>query len=163
MAAQLPLETRIVRSFDRYGQQSTPPLLKVLRRRLFGELFGDADTVTATLDPAFEVVMHVGDSSVTLPGTAIAEGVRVQAAAGMLMWTEFDDLVVGGDLIAASGSMLNLDMTDASLRTTPVGLFLRFSGDLMVSEVAFMGASSVADVSAAGMPSVEALRAQLSA
>jgi hypothetical protein len=138
-------------------------LVQTLRRRLLGELFGDADAVTTTLDPAFAVVMHVGDTSITLPGSAIADGVRAQAAAGVLMWTEFDDLVVDGDSIAASGAMVNLDLTEQSLRTTPVGLFLRFSGGLMISEVAFMGASSVADVSAERMPSVETLRTQLNA
>ena len=105
--------------------------------------------------------MHSGGTTVTLPGSMIAEGVAAQAAAGALMWTEFDDFVVDGNTIATSGVMLTLLLIDQSLITTPVGLFLRFSGDRMVSEVAFMGTPETADVSTQEMPSVDALRAAL--
>ena len=133
----------------------------MFRQRLIGELFGDADIVAATFDPAFEVVIHAGETSVTLPGTAIADGVRVQASAGVLMWTEFDDLVTDTDSIAASGAMLNLHLEDRVLTSTPVSLVLRFSGERMLSEVVFMGRTTIADVSADPMPSIDTLRAQL--
>jgi hypothetical protein len=159
VTTETSLEARIVESFDRLRPDS--PSLRVLRRRLIGELFGDADDVAATLDPEFTVVMHSGGSVVTLPGSAIADGVRGQAAAGVLMWTELDDVVIDGDVIAASGAMMNLHLTERTLHCTPIGLFLRFRADLMISEIAFMGASTATDVSADRMPTVEALRARL--
>jgi hypothetical protein len=107
--------------------------MKTLGKRLVGELLGETEYVAATLHPAFEVVMHSGETTVTLPGSVIAEGVAAQAAAGVLMWTEFDDFVVDGDTIATSGVMLILQLTERTLATTPVGLFLRFSGDRMTS------------------------------
>jgi len=55
------------------------------------------------------------------------------------MWTEFHDFVVDGD----------------------VGLFVRFRGDVMMSEVVFMGATQTTDVATQEMPSVDALRAAL--
>jgi hypothetical protein len=135
--------------------------MKTLGKRLVGELLGETEYVAATLDPAFEVVMHSGGTTVTLPSSMIAEGVAAQAAAGVLMWTEFDDFVVDGDTIATSGVMLTLLLTEQTLTTTPVGLFLRFSGVRMTSEVAFMGTSETADLSTKEMPSVDALRAAL--
>ena len=163
MNAEAPLETRIVRSFDRYDHPPAAGLLTIFRRRLIGELFGDPDAILATLDTAFKIVIHVGDASVTLPGTAYADGVGVQATSGMLMWTEFDDLLVDSAAIAAGGALLNLHLEERTLRSSPIGLFLRFSGDRMASQVVFMGAADVTDVSAYAMPSVESLRAQLSA
>jgi hypothetical protein len=100
--------------------------LKALGKRLVGELLGETEYVAATLDPAFEVVMHSGGTTVTLPGNVIAEGVAEQ-----------------------------------TLTSTPVGLFLRFSGDRMTSEVAFMGTPETADLSTQEMRSVDALRAAL--
>jgi hypothetical protein len=135
--------------------------MKALGKRLVGELLGETEYVAATLDPAFEVVMHSGGTTVTLPGTMIAEGVAAQAAADVLMWTEFDEFVVDGDTIATSGVMLTLLLTEQTLTTTPVGLFLRFSGVRMTSEIAFMGTSETADLSTKEMPSVDSLRAAL--
>ncbi len=161
MAAENSLESRILKSFDRYRQPSANASMKALGQRLVGELLGETEYVAAALDPTFEVVMHSGGTTVTLPGSMIAEGVAAQAAAGALMWTEFDDFVVDGDTIATSGVMLTLLLIDQSLITTPVGLFLRFSADRMTSEVAFMGTPETADVSTQEMPSVDALRAAL--
>jgi hypothetical protein len=161
MVAENSLQSRILKSFDRYRQPSASALMKARGKRLVGELLGETEYVAATLDPAFEVVMHSGGTTVTLPGGVIAEGVAAQAAAGALMWTEFDDFVVDGDTIATSGVMLTLLITAQTLTTTPVGLFLRFSGDRMISEVAFMGTSETADLSTQEMPSVGALRAAL--
>jgi hypothetical protein len=135
--------------------------MKALGKRLVGELLGETTYVAATLDPGFEVVMHSGGTTVALPGSVIAEGVAAQAASGVLMWTEFDDFVVDGDTIATSGVMLILQLTERTLATTPVGLFVRFSGDRLTSEVAFMRTSETADVSTQEMPSVDALRAAL--
>jgi hypothetical protein len=161
MSTENPLHSRILKSFDRYNQPSASPSTRALGKRLVGELLGETAYVAATLDPAFEVVMHSGGTTVTLPGSVIAEGVAAQAAAGALMWTEFDDFVVDGDTIATSGAMLTLLLTDQTLTTTPVGLFLRFSGDRMTSEVAFMGTSETAELSMQEMPSIDDLRAAL--
>jgi hypothetical protein len=161
MATENSLQSRILNSFDRYRQPSASASTKALGKRLVGELLGETTYVAATLDPTFEVVMHTGGTTVTLPGSVIAEGVAAQAAAGALMWTEFDDFVVDGDTIATSGVMLTLLLTDQTLTSTPVGLFLRFSGDRMTSEAAFMGPSETAELSTQGMPSVDALRAAL--
>jgi hypothetical protein len=73
------------------------------------------------------------------------------------MWTELDDFVVDVDTIATSGVMLTLQLTERTLAR----LFLRFSGDRMTSEVAFMELSETADLSTQEMPSVDALRAAL--
>jgi hypothetical protein len=43
-----------------------------------GELLGETEYVAATLDPAFEVVMHSGGTTVTLPGSMIAAGVAAR-------------------------------------------------------------------------------------
>lgn len=64
----------------------------MLRVRLLGELFGDADMGAATLAPDFELVMNTGTSTATLAGSAVVQGLGVQSASGVLMWTEFDDL-----------------------------------------------------------------------
>jgi hypothetical protein len=80
MTAETSLESRIVGSFDRFRELPASPSLKSLRKRLVGELFGDTDAVAATFAPAFEVVIHSGESTVTLPGSVIAEGVRGEAA-----------------------------------------------------------------------------------
>jgi hypothetical protein len=82
------LESRILESFDRFLDLPASPSLKSLRQCLVGELFGDAADVAATFDPAFEVLSHGGERSVRIPGSAIAEGVRDRAAAGVLMWTD---------------------------------------------------------------------------
>ncbi len=162
MIAETSLQSRICGSFDLFREQPASRALTALRKRLVGELFGDADDVAATLDPAFEVVMHSGETTVTLPGPAIAEGVRAQAAAGVLMWTELDDLVIDAESIAASGATLTLQLTQGTLSTVPVGLFLRFSGGRMISEVVFIcGSTETTDVSTEEMPSVDALRAHL--
>ncbi|HYO04060.1 MAG TPA: hypothetical protein VET27_20205 [Mycobacterium sp.] len=52
------LEDRIIRSFNRFPEQPATSSLSALRKRLVGEVFGDADDVAATLDPAFEVVIN---------------------------------------------------------------------------------------------------------
>jgi hypothetical protein len=161
VTAGISLEARIVQSFERLVRPSASPLVQVLRKRLVGELFGDAEVVAATFDPAFTVVMHSGETPLTLPGDAIAKGVQAQAATGVLMWTELDDLIIERETIAASGEMLNLHLSQRTLTTTPIGLFLRFKSQRMISEVAFMGAPISIDVSAEPMPIVDGLRAQL--
>ena len=118
--------------------------------------------MAATFDPTFEVVMHNGETTVTLPGSAIAEGVAAQAGAGVLMWTELDDVVIDGDLIAACGAMLTLQLTQRALSSVPVGLFLRFRDGRMTSEVVFIcGSAETIDVSTEEVPSVDVLRAGL--
>jgi hypothetical protein len=156
------LERRILESFDRFRDLPAGPSLKSLRQRLVGELFGDSADVAATFDPAFEVLSHGGERSVRIPGSAIAEAARDRAAAGMLMWLELDDLVIDGDSIAACGAMVTLHVTQRTLTTVPIGIFFRFSGGRMTSEVFFMGRPpETIDVSAEEMPSADALRAHL--
>jgi hypothetical protein len=118
VVAENSLQSRILKSFDRYRQPSASALMKALGKRLVGELLGETEY-------------------------------------------EFDDFVVDGDTIATSGVMSTLLITAQTLTTTPVGLFLRFSGDRTISEVAFMGTSETADLSTQEMPSVDALRAAL--
>ncbi|HTI76057.1 MAG TPA: hypothetical protein VL634_13765 [Mycobacterium sp.] len=161
MPAEDSLQSRILKSFDRYREPAAGPSTKAFGKRLVGELLGESGYVAAALDPAFEVVMHIGGTTVSLPGSAIVEGAPGQAAAGVLMWTEFGDFVVDADTIAASGTMMSLQLTERTLTTTSVGLFVRFRGDVMTSEVVFMGAAQTTDMSAQEMPSVDALRAAL--
>jgi hypothetical protein len=133
----------------------------VLRERLLGELFGDADAVAATLDPDFELVMHTGGTTMTLPGTAVVRGVGIQAASGVLMWTEFDDLIDDKDVVAGHGRLCTLLASEHGLTTAPIAIFIRFSGDRMTAEVAFMGAATTEIVDPDALPSPEALRKQL--
>jgi hypothetical protein len=83
MATENSLQSRILKSFDRCRQPSASASMKALGKRLVGELLGETEYVAATLDPAFEVVMYSGGTTVTLPGGVIAEGVAAQAAAGV--------------------------------------------------------------------------------
>ncbi|WP_406813413.1 hypothetical protein [Mycobacterium sp. M23085] len=137
------------------------PLIAVLRKRLVGELLGDANAVAATLDPAFELVMHTSGTTVTLPGSAVVHSVGMQAASGVLMWTEFDDLVAHDNVIAAHGRLHSLLASDGTVTTTPIAIFLRFSGDRMTSEVAFMGEGTTETIDRDALPALDALREQL--
>jgi hypothetical protein len=154
------LESRIIGSFHRFRDLPATPALNAFRKPLVGELLGDTNQVAETFDPAFEVVMHSGDTTVTLPGSVIVESVRGEAAAAVVMWTEFDDLVIDGDSIPANGALLRLPLPQRTLSSVPVGLFVRFKGGRMISEVVFKcGPTETIDVSTQEMPSVHALRA----
>jgi hypothetical protein len=56
MAIENSLQSRILKSFERYRQPSASASTKALGKRLVGELLGETEYVAATLDPAFEVV-----------------------------------------------------------------------------------------------------------
>jgi hypothetical protein len=155
------VESRILDAFCQIDGQTGSPALAVLRARLVAELFGDVDAVAATLDPGFELVMHSRGTTLTLPGSAVLKGVETQKASGVLMWSEFDDLVADQSLIAASGRLCSLAVRERALSTMPLGLFLRFTRAHMTSEVAFIGEAQTAVIAEEVMPSVERLRAHL--
>ena len=162
MTTETSLQDRILRSLRRLREHADGPQLDALHKRIVGELLGDAEAVATTLDPAFELVMHSGDGTFTLPGNAIVEGVRATGAAGVLMWIELDDLVIDGETMAGQGAMLTLQVAQRTLSTAPLGIFLRFSGERMIAEVVFMGASAEpADVSSLDVPTVDDLGIQL--
>ena len=157
------IHDRIINSFKRIDEMPEGGAIRsVLRTRLVAELFGDGDGVAATLEPGFELAMHSGGSTARMRADGVIAGVRVQKAAGTLLWTEFDDLVVDRCLVAGSGTLCNLQLTDRRLTTTPVAVFLRFEDVRMVSEVAYLGGDSASTLIAADdVPSVEVLRARL--
>lgn len=161
MGSDSCVESRILRAFDDVDGEHGGPLVAVLRVRLLGELFGDADMVAATLAPDFELVMNTGTSTATLAGSAVVQGLGIQSASGVLMWTEFDDLVTDNDVVAGRGLLCNLLMGERALTTMPVAVFLRFTGDRMTSEVAFMGRAKTEAIEQAALPSLEVLRKQL--
>ena len=161
MDSDSSVETRVLHAFRGIDGGHGGPLIAALRERLLGELFGDADAVAATLNPDFELVMHTGGETMTLPGSAVVRGVSIQAASGVLMWTEFDDLIADKDVVAGNGRLCTLLASEHGLTTTPIAVFLRFGGDRMTSEVAFMGAATTEVIDLEALPSPEALRKQL--
>ena len=161
VSVETSLEARILRSFDRFRDRPEAELAS-LRIRLIGELLGHPEKLSSTFDPAFEVVMHIGDTVMSLPGSVIVEGICEHVVGGALMWTEFDDLIVDDGTLAASGAMLRLQVSERTLRTTPVALFVRYRGGRMVSEVVFMGGSTDVPVAPTEKtPSRDVLAAQL--
>lgn len=157
------IEDRIVEAFDRVSERRHGgPLVEVLRQRLLAELFGDGAGVAATLAPGFELLMHAGGASTTLAADVVAGSVSTQGAAGVLLWTAFDELVVGPAVIAGSGTMCTVRIDNKTLTTTPVAVFLRFDDLLTSSEVAFLGGvSTTTSITADQVPSVERLRSRL--
>lgn len=161
MDSDSSVQTRVLQAFRGIEGRQGGPLIAVLRERLLGELFGDADAVAATLDPAFELVLHTGGTTATLPGSAVVGGVGIQAASGVLMWTEFDDLIADNDVVAGHGRLCTLLVSEHGLTTAPIAVFLRFTGDRMTSEVAFMGQATTEVIEQGALPSPETLRSQL--
>jgi hypothetical protein len=157
------MEDRIIQAFKHIDAlRVDEPLLDVLHRRLIAELFGDGDSVAAILEPDFKLVVHSAGNTSTLPADTVAAGVQAQRSAGTLLWTEFDELVVDGQLVAGSGTFCTLKIAGHSLTTMPVAIFLRFTASRMASELAYMGGHSAATaVAPDDMPSIERLRAQL--
>lgn len=157
------MENRIVEAFGRIGERRRDgPLVEVLRQRLLAELFGDGPGVAATLAPGFELSMHAGGACVTLAADAVIGSVDAQAAGKVLLWTEFDDFVVDATVIAGSGTLCRLHLADETLTTMPLAAFLRFNGQLIASEVAFMGGNSeTTRIASDDVPSVERLRSRL--
>lgn len=157
------MENRIVEAFDSLDERRRDgPLIEVLRQRLLAELFGDGAGVAATLAPGFGLVMHAGDASMPLAADAVIGSVDAQAAAEVLLWTEFDDLVVDATVVAGTGTLCRVHLAGATLTTTPLAFFLRFDGQLMASEVAFIGGhSETTGIDSDDLPSVERLRSRL--
>ena len=161
MFTDTSVESRILRAFGRFDEHRGGPFIAVLRKRLLAELFGDADAVAATLDPAFELVMHTGGTTATLPGSAVVQGVEIQGASGALMWTEFDDLVTDDNVVAGNGLLCSLSVGEHAVTTMPLAVFLRFAGDRMTSEVAFMGAAKTDIIKHDAPASLNGLRTKL--
>jgi len=161
--AAWPIESRIMQAFNHIDHLLPADATSAaLRERLLGELFGDADRVIATLDPDFGLVMHSRAGTTTTGGATIAEGVNRQTAAGVLMWSEFDDLLCDGTVVAGNGQLCSLQRRQRTVTMFPMAVFLRFSGHRMISEVVFMGTAVTSAVPATHpVPSVEQLRAKL--
>jgi hypothetical protein len=157
------IERRIMQAFNRIDDLLPAGVTSAaLRERLLGELFGDADRVTATLDPNFELVMHSDVGTTTTGAATVVAGVERQTAAGVLLWSEFDDLLCDGTAVAGNGMLCSLQLRERAVTTFPVAVFLRFSGDRMISEVVFIGTAVTSAVpSTDAGPSMEQLRAKL--
>ena len=75
------------------------------------------------------------------------------------MWSEFDDLLIAGNVISGTGVLCSLQVAERVITTFPVAVFLRFRGDRMISEVVFMGNSVTSTLpSSESVPSVERIR-----
>jgi hypothetical protein len=75
------------------------------------------------------------------------------------MWSEFDDLLIAGNVISGTGVLCSLQIAERVITTLPVAVFLRFRGDRMISEVVFMGNSVTSTLPPSeSVPSVERIR-----
>jgi hypothetical protein len=138
--------------------------LHTLRERLAGELLGDDQRVAATLAPAFTLVTHTGGATSTISGRDMVDGIRRQGEAGVMLWVQLDDLVVGTDVVAGDGLIHTFRPDTSALTTFPLGFFIRYAIDgLMTSEVVFMDLSATVTTSLPNgtAPSIERLRVLL--
>lgn len=149
-----------------------PPRVEAFRQRLLGELVFDADLVSSTLTPEFELVSHAGGVSTTIAGPAMVAGLR--ASRGAAMWLDWDDLVID-EVLGGHGRLVTLLSSAAAaargvsgvgpdalaVTSCPIAFFVRFSGDLMASEALYMDArqTAVTVLPDAAMPSAEHLLA----
>ena len=145
---------------DRCGGSAQTTSLDALRERLAGELLGDELRVAATLDPDFALVTHTGGPARTIAGRDMVDGIRRQGEAGVMIWTELDDLVSEPDMVAGHGLLHTLSPEPCAVTTFPLAFFIRYSEGLMASEVAFMDvAAAIATSLPKGTtPSIELLQ-----
>lgn len=137
---------RVLQAFRLIGERldsGAPSLpLDLLRERLVGELLGDAQRVAATLASDFVLVTHAGGPATTLAGSDMVDGISRQAAAGAILWTELDDLVVEEDVVAGDGLFHTLPPDSGYVTTLPFAFFIRYANRMMASEVAFLDVSA---------------------
>lgn len=154
------IDDRIIQAFTVVSGMPQTPELRVLHTRLKAELVGDADAVAATLTPDFTVTMHNDDATLSLAAGAVVDGVRAQAAAGILVWTEFDTLATGPGTVAGTGQLCVI--AASALTVTPMAFGIRFTGDKMCSETVFLAGSKQTDTLDADiLPSLDQLRIRL--
>lgn len=164
----MDLQHEVLQAFrlidERLVQGPSDLTVRSLRRRLLGELLGDADLVSSTLAPDFVLTMHAGDQAATTSASSMIAGIRRQGEAGVSIWMTLDDLVVELDVIAGNGLLHTFSAGAGKLSTLPLAFFIRFAGDRMTSEVAYMHATAARFSSPpeGAMPSVERLRSLLS-
>jgi hypothetical protein len=157
-------DEQVLQAFRVIGERldaGAPPVpLRILRERLAGELLGDGQRVAATLAPEFALVMHTGGPPTTLGGRDMVDGISRQGDAGVMLWTEFDDLVVEIDAVAGDGLLHTLHPDPGSIITIPFAFFIRCAGGLMTSEVAFMNVSAAVtrSLTPGDKPSIDRLR-----
>jgi hypothetical protein len=157
------VEQRIRAAFAGLDRTAASTGVDVLRARLRAELVGDADVVAGTLTPDFTVTVHSGSASVTLSATAVIDGVRAQGSAGILMWTEFDELLAGAESLAGAGSLCTLTATPPALAVTPVALTVRLRGSQMCAETVFLaGETKTESLTDAGTTAIMNLFARFS-
>lgn len=157
-----PTEQRIVGAFADLDRRLGLAGVAVLSTRLRAELLGDADAVADTLTADFEVTMHSGPATVTLPAAAVLEGIRAQHGAGVLMWAEFDVLLSDAETVACTGRLCTLTATAPTLTATPVALTFRVRDGRMCSEEVYLaGEPTVTTPADSATVSAERVRALL--
>ena len=145
---------------DRCGDAATAGSLLALRERLAGELLGDDVRVAATLAPDFALVTHTGGPATTIAGRDMVDGIRRQGNAGVVIWTELDDLVAAPDVVAGHGLLHTFSPDPRAVATCPLAFFIRYAEGFMTSEVAFMDVSAATTTSLPNgtTPSIERLQ-----
>ncbi len=141
--------------------------LRSLRRRLIGELVGDATLVAPELADDFVVHSWTGGSRKTIDRAAVLGSVERQGESGAVMWVELEELVADGAAIAARGVLRTAQTTaaDVSIATVPVALFISFGSDTMTAESLYMepAGAQVRTIPRAILPSREQLLVALGA
>lgn len=154
------IDDRIIQAFTIVSGMPQTPELRVLHTRLKAELVGDADAVAATLTPDFTLTMHNDAATVSLAADAVVDGVRAQASAGVLVWTEFDTLATGPGTVAGTGQLCVL--AASTLTVTPMAFGIRFTGDKMCSETVLLAGGKKTDtLDVDVLPSLDQLRIRL--
>jgi hypothetical protein len=144
------------------GAPSAP--LVALSERLAGELLGDAQRVAATLAPDFVLEAHTGGPTTTLAAKDMVAGIGRQGEAGVMLWTELDDLMVEPRVVGGSGLLHTFRPDPGSVTSFPFAFFIHYADRLMTSEVAFMEVSAGVNIQLAvsAMPNVKGLESLLS-
>jgi hypothetical protein len=161
-------EARVLQAFrliaERVEVANPSAPLVALRERLVGELLGDAQRVAATLAPDFVLEIHAGGPATTLAGHDVVAGIDRQGEAGVMLWTELNDLMVEPLAVGGSGHLHTFRPDPGSVTSFPFAFFIHYADGLMTSEVAFMEVSAGVNtqLAAGAMPHIEGLESVLS-
>ena len=158
------VDEKIERTPDRAQRR----MLELLRERLVGELLGDTERVFATLAPGFTLVTRIAGTPGSSVGAGAFRAMTAQAAtAGVLVWCEWDHLVVDGDGLVAEGVLNTVrpgGEPGGRVRVrTAVVILVAYADGLMPRETLYMDptAAEVTPLAPEEVPDVASLAAAL--